>query len=121
MGNDERFDFRPTQDEKLRMAETVKEDYRVPENFCQTAPALYGPESKKAKNQAQQSLYYRNPQTTEFCRKLGIFDPNADLLQKHPEREGFPPDNQPAAAGVEVKKNPDEIDLDDDEEEGVVL
>jgi lariat debranching enzyme len=77
-------------------------DYRIPSNFSPTAES-FKPRPNYNRN-AQQAQPQLNPQTTQFCEKLGIDDPLEKLIGK------------PIILTAPVV-NPDEIALEDDEEE----
>uniref|UniRef100_A0A146KN02 Lariat debranching enzyme A n=1 Tax=Lygus hesperus TaxID=30085 RepID=A0A146KN02_LYGHE len=97
-GNQERWIFTPTEDEKEFILEKMDNNLNVPLNFKTTAPG-YRPDSSQTpgtptKFRRPPTL---NPQTIEFCKKLGIDDPVALLLGKQdpgrtPERAGCPAD-----------------------------
>lgn len=72
----------------------------IPKNFARCEPVV---EEDKDDDQNRQRNYL-NPQTTKFCETLNITDPNESFLSA----------NQPIATKVE---NPDEINLDDSEDE----
>uniref|UniRef100_A0A914BUY3 Lariat debranching enzyme C-terminal domain-containing protein n=1 Tax=Acrobeloides nanus TaxID=290746 RepID=A0A914BUY3_9BILA len=74
----ERWDFRPTDEEIDVVRELLANDFKIPENFRQTAPPHQPTDTKE---NTPKSLYYRNPQTTEFCKKLNIKDFNHMLCQ----------------------------------------
>ncbi|CAI4230015.1 unnamed protein product [Auanema sp. JU1783] len=84
--SNERFDFRPT-DEELSIMETYG-DLTIPKNFRPTAPPVFT-ESLSTSDQSP-SLYYKNPQTTEFCSRFNITDINQVLLAKTSEGVGTP-------------------------------
>ncbi|KAI1713364.1 calcineurin-like phosphoesterase domain-containing protein [Ditylenchus destructor] len=120
-----RSDFRPTQQELDAISELFNNDFTIPCNFRPTAP----PEPSNRNARVAQSLYYRNPQSTEFCEKLGINDFNYMLCQKNPQSLGVPyfclqQKSAPAinqANSTQAKGNPDEInigDVDNDDEFG---
>lgn len=110
----ERWDFRPTDLEISEVQELFDNDFNIPENFRQTAPphkaedtienlpSLYyqyvdksirdrrkGGSSPNTQEPPPKEtnffLFFRNPQTTEFCQKLTIQDFNLMLCQ-HPRR-----------------------------------
>uniref|UniRef100_A0A915D102 Lariat debranching enzyme C-terminal domain-containing protein n=1 Tax=Ditylenchus dipsaci TaxID=166011 RepID=A0A915D102_9BILA len=106
-GSSERYDFRPTKQELDEVATLFNNDFRIPSNFCQTAP----PEQKPfAKRRDPPSLYYRNPQSTVFCEKLGIKDLNFMMCQSIPPGSlGVPYCCE--HDGVASSNNPDEINV----------
>ncbi|CAI2322064.1 unnamed protein product [Caenorhabditis sp. 36 PRJEB53466] len=83
----ERKDFRPTEEELRSIGElgdlTIKTD-----TFRQTAPPLI--EVTEESKRAPPSLYYRNPQSAEFCQWLGIRDLNQLLIAKSADFIGNP-------------------------------
>nr|SVE74738.1 EOG090X06RW [Daphnia carinata] len=103
-GSTERWEFHPSQEEIEEIKTIFNDDYKIPLNFVQTAePFKPRPNYNRNARQAEAQL---NPQTTEFCEKLGIDDPLEKLIGK------------PIILSAPVV-NPDEIALeeDDDEEE----
>uniref|UniRef100_A0A914ZVZ2 Lariat debranching enzyme C-terminal domain-containing protein n=2 Tax=Parascaris univalens TaxID=6257 RepID=A0A914ZVZ2_PARUN len=80
----ERWDYRPTEEEVRVVEKLFDDDFRIPENFRRTAPP-YDP-SLMIKSES----YYRNPQTSEFCAKLGIRDLNEMLCAQSREALGVP-------------------------------
>lgn len=76
-------------------------DFKIPSNFSLTAEP-FKPRPHYNRN-VQQSPPQLNPQTTEFCEKLGIDDPLEKLIGK------------PIVLATPVV-NPDEIALEDDDD-----
>jgi hypothetical protein len=72
-------------------------DLKIPENFEMSEPAINGlhndSDPKRLRN-------FTNPQTTQFCAKLGITDPIAAIIDS-----------------MKPIPNPDQISISDDEEE----
>nr|SVE93028.1 EOG090X06RW [Moina brachiata] len=96
----ERWDFTPSEKEIADVSECFQQDLRIPVNFVKTVePFRFGNQVNRRARQPDAQL---NPQTTEFCRKLGIDDPMRMLIG---EPVTLPP-----------VENPDEISLDDIEE-----
>jgi lariat debranching enzyme len=112
--------------------EQMNHDLKVPYNFSVTA-ACYDP----SKPQAQVQLLHRiNPQTTEFCAQLGITDINVRLqkakeehhLCGESEEEDDVESNDSGEDQSEYNTdtsalssiNPDEIMLDEEEEDNLV-
>lgn len=98
----------------------LNHDPKIPCNFSMTA-ACYDP----SKPQSQVQLVHRiNPQTTEFCAQLGITDINV-MLQKDKEERGDVGTDESEEDRSEYSTdtsalssfNPDEILLDEEEEE----
>nr|CAH0108067.1 unnamed protein product [Daphnia galeata] len=101
-GCTERWDFYPNEDEMEQVKVIFDNDYKIPSNFSPTAePFKPRPNYNRNAQQAQPQL---NPQTTQFCEKLCIDDPLEKLIGK------------PIILTAPVV-NPDEIALEDDEEE----
>lgn len=74
--NVQRFEFTPTKDEMDAVLKKFNGDLTIPKNFKQTAQA-YDPQrdGKNFKFLNERVIIELNPQTTEFCAKLGIDDP----------------------------------------------
>ncbi|XP_052574026.1 lariat debranching enzyme isoform X2 [Peromyscus californicus insignis] len=126
-----RWDYSATEEAMKEVMEKLNHDPKVPCNFSMTA-ACYDP----SKPQTQVQLVHRiNPQTTEFCAQLGITDINV-ILQKvkvkpylfgEYEERGDPGTDDSEEDRSEYNTdtsavssiNPDEIMLDDEEEEVV--
>nr|SVE78248.1 EOG090X06RW [Daphnia lumholtzi] len=101
-GSTERWEFYPSKEEIEEIKTIFNDDYKIPSNFVQTAePFKPRPNYNRNARQAEAQL---NPQTTEFCEKLGIGDPLEMLIGK------------PIILSAPVV-NPDEIALEDDDEE----
>ena len=97
-----RWDFYPNEEEIEQVKTIFDNDYKIPSNFLPTAEP-FKPRPNYNRN-AQQSQPQLNPQTTQFCEKLGIDDPLEKLIGK------------PIILTTPVI-NPDEIALEDDDEE----
>ncbi|GBP73983.1 Lariat debranching enzyme [Eumeta japonica] len=69
-GGNERYNFTPTEEEKLTVMELIQDMTIKEDNFIKTAPA-YTPGSP----QGVPSQPIANPQTMKLCEKLGIDDP----------------------------------------------
>lgn len=78
-GNNERWAFTPTSEEKDLIRRKFDSNLRIPSNFCRTVIPFDGNTSSPS-NSSQQPAARLNPQTTEFCEKVGIDDPLAVLL-----------------------------------------
>jgi lariat debranching enzyme len=97
-----RWNFDPNEEEIDQVKTIFDNDYKIPSNFSLTAePFKPRPNYNRNAQQAQPQL---NPQTTQFCEKLGIDDPLEKLIGK------------PIILTAPVV-NPDEIALEDDDEE----
>uniref|UniRef100_A0A914PRT9 Lariat debranching enzyme C-terminal domain-containing protein n=1 Tax=Panagrolaimus davidi TaxID=227884 RepID=A0A914PRT9_9BILA len=107
----EEWDFRPTQEQIEMVHQLFKNDLTIPNNFQLTAPPHQFTDTPY-----DPCLYYRNPQSTEFCEKLQITNFNELLYQKAKECQGIPyfqrQKNNAAAGGAEEI---DLGDLDDDD------
>uniref|UniRef100_A0A915PV11 Lariat debranching enzyme C-terminal domain-containing protein n=1 Tax=Setaria digitata TaxID=48799 RepID=A0A915PV11_9BILA len=71
----ERWDFRPTKEELAEVQQIYGGDFTIPMNFRMTA----WPYKSSGADDISQELYYKNPQSAEFCTKLGINDLNEML------------------------------------------
>lgn len=97
-----RWEFYPNEEEMEEIKGIFNDDYKIPSNFVQSVePFKPRPNYNRNARQAEPQL---NPQTTDFCEKLGIDDPLEKLVGK------------PIILSAPVV-NPDEIALEDDEEE----
>lgn len=74
--NVQRFEFTPSEAEMDAVLKKFNGDLTVPQNFTQTVPA-YDPQQdgRNFRNLNERIFAELNPQTTEFCAKLGIDDP----------------------------------------------
>ncbi|KAH7643966.1 lariat debranching enzyme-like protein [Dermatophagoides farinae] len=72
-------------------------DFSIPNNFQPCKPVL----DRTNDSDASRKINYTNPQTTSFCSKLGIWDPNEMFIEQK----------------ADDVKNPDEIDLDSSNDE----
>ena len=84
------------------ISSTFSNDYTIPLNFVATVEP-FKPRPNYNRN-SQQPLPQLNPQTTQFCEKLGIDDPLEKLIGK------------PIILNTPVV-NPDEIELEDEDED----
>ncbi|CAG9529640.1 unnamed protein product [Cercopithifilaria johnstoni] len=82
----ERWDFRPTKEELAKVKEIYGGNFTIPMNFKMTA----WPHKTNGTGDSSQELYYRNPQSTEFCAKLGIKDLNEMLCSLSMNGLGIP-------------------------------
>ena len=69
----ERYNFTPTDEEKNIILEKFNHNLKVPDNFVRIAEP-YNPDCH-SDSFVQQPKAFINPQTTEFCDKMGIDDP----------------------------------------------
>lgn len=83
--SDEQWDFRPSAKNIEEITLLLDGDFTIPENFRRTAPPH---ESDQDVNVPE--LYYRNPQSAEFCARLGIRDLNEMLCLQSSEGLGVP-------------------------------
>lgn len=124
-----RWDYSATEEAMNEVLEKLNHDLKVPCNFSVTA-ACYDP----SKPQTQMQLVHRiSPQTTEFCTKLGITDINVSLQKAKEEHQlcgeyeepdegdsndsGEDPSEYNTDTSALSSVNPDEIMLDEEEEE----
>uniref|UniRef100_A0A3Q2I7D0 Debranching RNA lariats 1 n=1 Tax=Equus caballus TaxID=9796 RepID=A0A3Q2I7D0_HORSE len=124
-----RWDYTATEEAMNEVLEKLNHDLKVPCNFSVTA-ACYDP----SKPQTQVQLVHRiNPQTTEFCAQLGITDINVRLQKAKEEQQlcgeyeeqddvesnnsGEDPSEYNTDTSALSSINPDEIMLDEEEED----
>lgn len=124
-----RWDYSATEEAMNKVLEILNHDLKVPCNFSITA-ACYDP----SRPQTQMQLVHRiNPQTTEFCAQLGITDMNVRLQKAKEEHhlcgEFEEQDDMESNDSGEDRSeyntdtsalssiNPDEIMLDEEEED----
>ncbi|KAL3072790.1 hypothetical protein niasHS_017764 [Heterodera schachtii] len=114
----------PTTDDIDSLLHSFGADLRIPSNFLHTAPPEREPWNCKGR---PPSLYYRNPQTQQFCERLGIRDLNLMFAQASADCLGIPhflcvtqplESVQNPAETTKAVPNPDEIDLGEDEFDG---
>eukprot|EP00092_Neocalanus_flemingeri_P002869 GFUD01003067.1.p1 GENE.GFUD01003067.1~~GFUD01003067.1.p1 ORF type:complete len:534 (-),score=131.91 GFUD01003067.1:157-1701(-) len=79
-GSNERWDFRPTEEEVADVVKTFNNDFDIPYNFEQTALSYKATGDRLNMRQVPKPQATTNSQTTSFCSKLSIFDPMALLL-----------------------------------------
>lgn len=74
--NAQRYEFKPTKEEMDAVLRKLNGDLKIPKNFVQTAPA-YNPQrdGRNFRNLSERISVELNPQTTDFCAKLGLDDP----------------------------------------------
>jgi hypothetical protein len=136
--NMQRFDFRPTEEEMNAVLKRFNNDLTIPANFTQTRVA-YDPQrdGRNFRNLNERIIVDLNPQTTDFCVKLGVDDPlflvakfagieltNSAINLNQTASEKVPKVvRAPLASFLPQPKfgNDEEIDLDELEEEDVVV
>jgi lariat debranching enzyme len=80
-----RWDFVPTKEEMDFVQKKFGGSFVVPHNFTRTVAAFESNGHNDSSNSSRYSYTERpaartNPQTTEFCERLGVDDPMALLL-----------------------------------------
>lgn len=116
-----RYDFSPTSEEAEIIKNLFNDDFAIPDNFKTTAKAFDAEkDNMKQLFAVPQPEAQINPQTDDFCEKLGIDDPISIIDQESCANikasdltdydDGFVTYHEPT-------KNEDEIDLDDSDEE----
>ncbi|KAG8188638.1 hypothetical protein JTE90_005991 [Oedothorax gibbosus] len=112
-GSSERWDFIPTNDEIEDIRNLFQGDFKVPENFCVTAP-IFNPSNPQPSTNKLQT--YINPQTKTYCSILNITDPNDVLLNKTNESfsiSDFSGTDTDFSCSTLPSFNPDEVSLSD--------
>lgn len=124
-----RWDFTATEQSKEEVLSDMGNDLGIPQNFSVTLPC-YNPNNPQHKRVASHVV---NPQTTEFCARFGLIDINAKVRQHDEEGGEFDTaeDNDVDSSGsvddpseystdtsvLSSSINPDEITLEEDEDE----
>ncbi|XP_040295596.1 lariat debranching enzyme [Bufo bufo] len=123
-----RWDYSATEQTKQEVLEDQGNDLSIPLNFCVTLPS-YNPNNPQHKRVASHVV---NPQTTEFCAHFGLIDINAKVRRNDDGGEfDTAEDNEVDSSGsvedpseystdtsiLSSSINPDEITLEDDEDE----
>uniref|UniRef100_A0A182WI35 Lariat debranching enzyme C-terminal domain-containing protein n=1 Tax=Anopheles minimus TaxID=112268 RepID=A0A182WI35_9DIPT len=127
-GSDERFNFTPSGEEKLKVLERFGNDLTIPHNFVRIAGSYQPDEGTMDMRSVEQPQAFLNPQTTSFCDKLNIDDPLrlAMLMTGHKLNSSTYVDPQPDTDAKEHKvpskersmlSNADELDVGEDEDE----
>uniref|UniRef100_A0A8C5QR41 Debranching RNA lariats 1 n=1 Tax=Leptobrachium leishanense TaxID=445787 RepID=A0A8C5QR41_9ANUR len=125
-----KWDFSATAESRKEVLIDLGQDLKIPCNFSVTT-ACYDPNKPQHNRTASHII---NPQTTEFCALLGLTDLNAMI---RPDEEGGdmeatddadstgsledPSEYSTDASVLSSSLNPDEITLDDDEEEDALV
>ncbi|KAJ0005428.1 hypothetical protein NQD34_015322 [Periophthalmus magnuspinnatus] len=131
-GLHEKWDFRASEDDMMKVLEDLDGKLSIPDNFCLTLPA-YNPATPQPH---MTPSYNINPQTTELCATLGLTDIYAligqgrgGLGQSFDDSRGDEDDVRSAESGDEPSEfptdtsalsgsfNPDEITIEDEWEE----
>lgn len=122
IGSNERFDFTVTKDELEEICSDFGGNLRLPDNFVQTA-APHNAAPGKGADVCERTATRVNAQTTLLCEMVGLSNPVALLLNRgNNNASGLQPaDNSAADNGDLVNStfassgsfNPDEISLDD--------
>ncbi|CAG2159707.1 unnamed protein product [Oppiella nova] len=84
-----------TESDINRVKELFNNDFKIPTNFEMSEPVL-----KDSDCDPQRLKNYTNPQTVEFCKRLGITDPMSAIIES-----------------LKPLPNPDQISISDDEED----
>ncbi|KAM4698422.1 lariat debranching enzyme [Rhinophrynus dorsalis] len=124
-----RWDFSATEETKKDVLNGLGQDLRIPCNFSVTTPC-YDPNNPQHKRVPNHII---NPQTTEFCACLGLVDINAKIRQQDEQIADFeateendedsngstedPSEYSTDTSILSNSFNPDEITLEEDEEE----
>ncbi|NP_001085701.1 lariat debranching enzyme A isoform X1 [Xenopus laevis] len=124
-----RWDFSMSEETKREVLDDLGHDIKIPCNFSVTT-ACYDPNNPQYK---RMPTHIVNPQTTEFCARLGLVDLNVKVRQHEEEKEDFDmtEDNEADSIGsaedpgeystdtsiLSTSVNPDEITLEDDDEQ----
>jgi len=105
-GLHERWNYSVSEDEINQVLKIFDNDLKIPSNFVMDQELVHDPE---VHSRPRQPDFQTNPQTSQFCAKLQITDP---LMMFTENFELSKPSTCTATS-----KNPDEIDLDDDDDE----
>ncbi|XP_069081854.1 lariat debranching enzyme isoform X2 [Pleurodeles waltl] len=119
-----RWDYSATEEAKKEVLADMGQDLNIPTNFSLTVPC-YDPNKPQNHREASHLI---NPQTTEFCAQFGLTDLNARVGQVEAEGDSEedaestgsaddPSEYSTDTSGLSTSINPDEITLDDDEDE----
>ncbi|XP_041662683.1 lariat debranching enzyme [Cheilinus undulatus] len=133
-GLHERWDFRASEADLMKVVEDFSGELAIPDNFSKTVP-VYDPSKPQPHTAPSCSI---NPQTTELCATLGLTDIYAlaaqggdksrrgqggeedDEDRQSEESTGEPSEYPTDTSGLSSSFNPDEITIEDEweEEEG---
>ncbi|XP_068101165.1 lariat debranching enzyme [Hyperolius riggenbachi] len=123
-----RWDYSASDKIREVILKELDNDLTIPFNFTVTIPC-YNPNNPQHKREPSHVV---NPQTTEFCARFGLIDLNAkagkqydECLESDPAEEDVdssgsvdePSEYSTDASFLSSSNNPDEITLDDDNEE----
>ena len=121
-GYSQRFDFTPTQEELKVIRDLFKNEFAIPENFQRTAKVFDNPQNFRNHLYATSMPSHPqiNPQTEEFCDKLGIDDPISLIDQER--RTTYNSSSLKAADFIveEKTRNDDEIELEEESDDDEV-
>ncbi|XP_078084916.1 lariat debranching enzyme [Mustelus asterias] len=123
-----KWDYSVSSEDIEELLEEQGHNLHVPSNFSQTVPT-YDPAHPQ---RSREAVHVINPQTTEFCATFSLIDLNAKVKQM--ENEGFmegeeeiemdsadnpeePSDYTTDTSGLSSSINPDEITLEDDDDD----
>ncbi|KAM4626141.1 lariat debranching enzyme isoform 1-T2 [Discoglossus pictus] len=127
-----KWDFSATEDIKKLVLNDIGQDLAIPCNFSVTTPC-YDPNKPQYNRSATHII---NPQTTEFCARLGLVDLNAKIRQQEDDGGDYDiAENDDSSTGsaedhseystdtsiLSSSINPDEITLEEDEEEDATM
>uniref|UniRef100_A0AAV2K0L4 Lariat debranching enzyme C-terminal domain-containing protein n=1 Tax=Knipowitschia caucasica TaxID=637954 RepID=A0AAV2K0L4_KNICA len=125
-GLHEKWDFRVSEGDMMKVVEDLNGNLAIPDNFCLTLPA-YDPTNPHPQ---MSPSYNTNPQTTEMCATLGLTDIYAQVGQSRELSQSFSDSRgENNESGDELSEyptdtsalsgsfNPDEITIEDEWEE----
>ena len=118
-----RWDYTPTKEEIEIIENIFNSEFEIPENFKTTAKVFEPPFNVRDLSKIPMPVSQVNPQTEQFCEKLGIDDPISLIEQTSEESlklSDFKDYNNDSDLTFQVTRNEDEIQLDDsdDDDEG---
>ncbi|CAK8683536.1 unnamed protein product [Clavelina lepadiformis] len=120
-GLHEKWDYSVTNEHIDQIMKVMENNLKVPLNFYRDELSVFNPDASFQHKKAEFKI---NQQTTEFCAKLEINDPLMMLLQSEEGDTSFnvssltnEDDEMPSAIISNMSINPDEINLDDDEDD----
>lgn len=124
-----RFDFTVTKDELEEICSDFGGNLRLPDNFVQTAAPHNAAPPGKGADVCERTATHVNAQTTLLCEMVGLSNPVALLPNRGNNTSGFQPADNSAADNSDFVNstfassssfNPDEISLDDCENDAEV-